>query len=248
VHNKRTPELDAIHQQTRLHLETSWLHQRDKAELLQLLEIAHTYDVPLHGVNLHACDLSGSSLRYYTLSGASLMAADLRGTDLRDTRLVGTDLYGSLFAGANLTGVDLQPAHNIYAADFRGCDLRETRVHHNEILRADLDADPFTQLPQYIIDDCSRDMLYVLSQAKSAIPTIRQHIQDGTFNSDTATRLDALLTRHFGSKEAVREHIPFYNHFGLTAMWCGQIQTDTLPDANGYASHTLTLMERVENA
>ena len=159
------------------------------------------------------------------LRGADLYGADLRGADLR-----GADLYG-----ANLYGADLRGA-NLYGADLRGANLRG----------ADLD-----KLPKDFVNQCSRDILFILNCLKSEVPGLRKalvegHVDGSQYEGECAC-LIGTLGNVDGGVDKVCETIPFYekgtHNMGETFFL--NIREGDTPENNSFSKHAVMLCDMV---
>ena len=177
-------------------------------------------------------DLRGADLR-----GADLRGADLRGADLRGANLYGADLRGANLYGANLYGADL------YGADLRGADL----------YGADLRGANLYKLPVDFINQCSRDMLFIMQQLKSELPYLKKSLLEGKVNGSQYTGTCACFvgTLANGKKESVDNVcnvIPFYQKgtHNMGETWFLNIKEGDKPETNEFSAHVLKLIEMVE--
>ena len=166
--------------------------------------------------------------------------ADLRDANLRDANLRGADLRG-----ANLYGADLRGA-NLYGADLRDADLRGANLRGADLRDANL-----KNLPISWINQCSRDILFILSHLKKEVPALRKALIDGkvdgtVYNGDCAC-LVGTLGNADGGVDKVCETIPFYDkgthNFG--EMFFLNIRKGDTPKNNEFAKHVVMLCDMV---
>jgi hypothetical protein len=169
------------------------------------------------------------------LRGVNLRGVDLRGADLRDANLYGADLRD-----ANLRGVDLR------GADLRGADLRDANLRDANLRGMTLD-----KLPQDFINQCSRDILFILGCLKSEVPFLRDKLVkgevDGTQYEGECACLVGTLGNADGGVDKVCETIPFYekgtHNYG--EMWFLNIRKGDTPENNEFAKHAVMLCDMV---
>ena len=175
-------------------------------------------------------NLCGANLRGADLRGADLRGADLRGADLRDANLYGADLRGANLYDANLRGA------NLYGADLRGANLRG----------ADL-----KKLPQDYINQCSRDILFILEHLKSEVPGLKQALIEGRvdgsqYEGDCACLIGTLANVDGGMKK-VCEAIPYYDKgtHNMGESFFLNIREGDTPKNNSFAKHAVLLCDFV---
>ena len=186
-----------------------------------------------------------ANLRGANLRGANLYGADLHGADLRGANLRGADLYGANLREADLREADLREADlrgaNLYGADLREADLR----------RADLHGADLKNLPQDFINQCSRDILFILGHLKKEVPFLRAKLiageVDGSEYEGECACLVGTLANADGGVEKVCSTIPFYekgtHNYG--EMWFLNIHTGDTPKNNAFAKHAVMLCDLV---
>jgi hypothetical protein len=164
------------------------------------------------------------------LYGADLYEADLRGADLRGADLRRANLRGANLRGANLYGANLYGA-DLYGADLYGADLKK--------------------LPTDYINQCSRDILFILNQLKSEVPGLRKALIEGRVNGtqyegDCAC-LIGTLGKLDGGVENVCETIPFYEKgtYNPGEAFFLNIHTGDTPKNNSFSKHAVMLCDMV---
>ena len=151
--------------------------------------------------------------------------ANLRGADLRGADLYGADLREADLYGANLRGADL------YGANLYGADL--------------------SKLPIDFINQCSRDILFVLQSLKSEVPYLKQMLLEGKIDGSQYEGECACLvgTLAHGNKiDKVCESIPFYvkGTHNMGETWFLNIKKGDTPETNQFSAHVIKLIEMVE--
>ena len=171
-----------------------------------------------------------ADLRY-----AGLRDANLRGADLRDANLRYADLYGAGLRDANLRGADLYGA-NLRGADLYGANLRSTNLY---------------KLPVDFINQCSRDILFILMSLKSEMPHLKKMLIEGKvdgsqYEGDCACLVGTLA--HGNKVDKVCESIPFYQKgtHNMGETWFLNIREGDTPESNEFSAHVLKLIEMVE--
>ena len=185
---------------------------------------------------VNEANLYGADLREADLSGANLREADLREADLSEA-----DLSGANLSGAYLRGADLREAY------LRGADLRE----------ADLREVPFTNLPKNWIDDCSKDILYVMNYLKNEVPHLKKKLLAGEvdgsqYDGDCACLVGSLANAEDKneSETEVRQFcsvIPFYElgtHNPGEQFYLNIKKGDT-PKTNELSKHAVKLCNMI---
>jgi hypothetical protein len=203
----------------------------------------------LYGADLRGADLYGADLRGANLRGADLYGADLRGANLRGANLRGADLYGADLRGANLRGANLRGA-DLYGANLRGADL-----YGADLRGADLRGIPIDRLPEDYVNQCSRDILFVLEHLKSEVPFLREKLVagevDGTvYEGDCACLVGSLANADKTTVDAVCEAIPYYRKgtHNPGEQWFLNIREGDTPKNNEFAAHALKLIDIVLEA
>jgi hypothetical protein len=202
-------------------------------------------DANLRGANLYGANLRGADLR-----GADLYGADLRGADLYGADLYGADLRGADLYGADLRGADLRGA-NLYGANLRGANLRGANLRGADLRGADLRGADLEKLPTDYINQCSRDILFILGCLKTEVPTLRKMLikgkVDGTqYEGDCACLIGSLANAD-GGMEKVCSAIPFYEkgpHNMGEAFFLNIRKGDT-PETNSFSKHAVLLCDMV---
>ena len=161
----------------------------------------------------------------------NLHDANLRGANLR-----GADLYGADLRGANLYGADLYDADlygaNLYDANLRGANL--------------------WQLPKDFINQCSRDILSILSYLPKEVKFLKEKLLagevDGSQYKGNCACLIGTLANGDGGLNKVCETIPFYekgtHNYG--EMWFLNIKKGDTPENNQFSAHVMKLIEMHE--
>ncbi len=219
------------------------------------LRDANLRDADLHGANLHGANLYGANLYGADLRDANLHGANLYGADLRDANLHGANLYGADLRDANLYGADLRDA-NLYGADLHGANLYDANLYgadlHGANLRdADLHGANLDNLPKDFINQCSRDILFILGCLKSEVPALRQMLVDGKvdgsqYEGECACLIGSLANAD-GGMDKVCSAIPFYekgtHNYG--EMWFLNIHKGDTPKTNQFSKHAVMLCDMV---
>jgi len=213
----------------------SVLYESDKETIKEALVDANLRGADLYGANLRGADLRGADLR-----DANLRGADLRDADLYDADLRGADLYGANLRGANLYGANLR------GANLRDADLRDANLRGANLRDADL-----AKLPTDYINQCSRDILFILNCLKSEVPGLRKALVDGKvdgsqYEGDCAC-LIGTLGKLDGGVDQVCETIPFYekgtHNMGETFFL--NIREGDTPETNSFSKHAVMLCDMV---
>jgi hypothetical protein len=168
------------------------------------------------------------------LRGANLREADLYEADLREADLRGADLYGA----------------DLYEADLRGADLYGANLYE-----ADLYGQSLAKLPTRYINECSRDILFVLEHLKAEVPYLRKKLLagevDGTqYEGECACLVGSLANADDISLDAVCKMIPFYEKgtHNPGEAWFLNIHEGDTPATNEFAAHVLKLIDMVLEA
>ena len=176
-----------------------------------------------------------------TVNEANLRGANLYGANLREANLRGADLRGANLYGANLREADLRGA-NLYGADLREADLRGV---------------PFTNLPKNWIDDCSKDILYVMNYLKNEVPHLKKKLLAGEvdgsqYDGDCACLVGSLANAEDKneSETEVRQFcsvIPFYElgTHNLGEQFYLNIRKGDTPKTNEFSKHAVKLCNMV---
>ena len=207
-------------------------------------------DADLYGADLRGANLYGANLRDANLYGANLRGADLRGANLRVADLYGANLYGANLRDADLRGADLYDA-NLYGANLRDANLYGANLRGANLYGANLYGANLKKLPQDYINQCSRDILFILGSLKDEVPYLRQALiegrVDGTQYEGNCACLIGSLGKADGGTDKVCATIPFYErgtHNPGEAFFYNIRKGDT-PENNSFAAHALTLCDMV---
>ena len=184
---------------------------------------------------------------------ANLHGADLHGADLHGADLCGADLYGADLCGANLHGADLCGA-DLYGADLYGADLRGANLHGADLHGANLYGADLEKLPTDYINQCSRDILFILHCLKSEVPALKEALiagkVDGSQYEGECACLVGTLGKTVGGVTKVCETIPFYekgtHNYG--EMFFINIKKGDTPETNQFSAHAVKLCDMVLNA
>jgi uncharacterized protein YjbI with pentapeptide repeats len=205
----------------------------------------------LYEANLRGADLSGADLYEANLSGANLSGADLSGADLSGADLSGANLYG-----ADLSGADLRKA-DLYGADLRGADLSGANLSGANLYGADLNGQTMDRLPQYFINSCSRDILFILEHLKPEVPFLKQKLLEGGVNGSQYSGDCACLVGTLAKAdnddastsdvEGLCKAIPFYTMgtHNPGEQWFLNIHEGDTPKDNEFAKHAVRLCNMV---
>jgi hypothetical protein len=216
---------------------------------------ANLYGANLHGADLYGADLYGADLRRADLRRADLRSANLRGANLYGANLHGADLYGADLCSANLRGANLRGADlcsaDLCSADLRGADLRGADLYGADLYGADLCSADLDKLPTAYINECSRDILFILEHLKSEVPGLKKALLEGRvdgsqYEGDCAC-LIGTLGNVDGGIEKVCEAIPFYEkgtHNPGESFFLNIRKGDT-PETNSFSKHAVMLCDMV---
>jgi uncharacterized protein YjbI with pentapeptide repeats len=209
------------------------------------LRNADLRNADLRGANLYDTDMRGADLR-----GANLYDTDMRGADLRGANLYDTDLRNADLRGANLYDTDLRNA------DLRGANLYDTDLYDTDLRNADLrganlyDTD-LEKLPTAYINECSRDILFILEHLKSEVPGLKKALLEGRVDGSQYEGKCACLIGTLGNVEGdvekVCEAIPFYEkgtHNPGESFFLNIREGDT-PETNSFSKHAVMLCDMV---
>ena len=197
-------------------------------------------DATLHGADLRGAKLYGADLRDADLRGAKLYGANLRDADLRGADMYNADLYGADLRGAKLYGAKLS------SADMRSADLRGADMYSANLYGADL-----KKLPQYYINQCSRDILFILNCLKPEVPALKKMLIEGKVDGSQyvgdCTCLIGSLANADGGMEAVCKAIPFYDKgtHNMGESFFLNIKKGDTPKNNSFSKHAVLLCDLV---
>ena len=147
--------------------------------------------------------------------------------------VVEANLYGANLREANLYGA------NLYEADLRGANLRGMTLD---------------KLPADFINQCSRDILFILGCLKHEVPFLREKLVAGGVDGSQYEGECACLvgTLAKGADQAVEQTcavIPFYDRgtHNPGEQWFLNIREGDTPENNEFAAHALKLIDMVLN-
>jgi uncharacterized protein YjbI with pentapeptide repeats len=203
----------------------SVIYESTKETIKEAVVAAVAGGANLRDANLRDANLRDANLRDANLRDANLRDANLRGANLRDANLRGANLRGANLRGANLRGANL-----------RGANLRD----------ADLE-----KLPTPYINECSRDILFILEHLKSEVPGLKKALLEGRvdgsqYEGDCAC-LIGTLGNVDGGLDKVCEAIPFYEkgtHNPGESFFLNIHEGDT-PETNSFSKHAVMLCDMV---
>jgi len=208
------------------------------------VEEARRKGADLEGAYLRGADLEGAYLRGADLEGAYLRGADLEGADLRDADLEGADLRGADLEGADLRGADLE------GADLEGADLRGAYLEGADLRGAE-------NLPQSLINICTRDMLYVFNALKEELPFLRAQLIAGKVNGSQYEGQCACLVGSLAgskgqnkTKDDVKKFCEKIKHYDIGLHnpgenWFWNIREGDTPKKSPFAKLALKLIDEV---
>ena len=156
---------------------------------------------------------------------------------LQDAVLQDAVLRGAVLQGADLQGADLRDA------DLRGITLEK--------------------LPRDFINQCSRDILFILQSLKAEVPFLKEKLLKGEidgsqYEGDCACLIGTLANANGGGVgtladanggiDKVCAAIPFYEKgtHNMGEKWFLNIKKGDTPENNEFAAHVLKLIEMVE--
>ena len=159
--------------------------------------------------------------------------------------LVDANLRGANLRGANLRGADLRDS-DLRVANLRGADLHGAALHGAKLYGSNL-----AKLPTDYINQCSRDILFILNQLKGEVPGLRKALVkgrvDGSQYEGDCACLIGTLANVDGGMDKVCEAIPFYEkgtHNPGEAFFLNIRKGDT-PKNNSFAKHAVALCDLV---
>jgi hypothetical protein len=174
-----------------------------------------------------------------------------RDADLRDADLRGANLYGANLRDADLRGADLRGA-NLYGANLRDADLRDADLRGANLYGANLRGADEKTLPQEYINQCSRDILFILSCLKSEVPGLKQMLIDGKVDGSAYENRDCVcligsLAKLDGGMDAVCKAIPFYDKgtHNMGESFFLNIKSGDTPKTNWFSKHAVMLCDMV---
>ncbi len=211
---------------------------------------ANLLGADLLGADLRGADLLGANLRGANLLGADLLGADLRGANLLDANLLDANLRGADLRGANLRGADLLGA-NLLGANLLDANLRGANLLGADLRGADLHGADLEKLPQDYINQCSRDILFILGHLKAEVPALRKMLIEGKvdgsqYEGECACLIGSLANAD-GGMDKVCAAIPFYekgtHNMGETFFL--NIRKGDTPETSSFSKHAVLLCDMV---
>ena len=190
-------------------------------------------------------------IKHY-ITGAVLFEFEKEGNTIKDTvceaNLRGADLYGADLREANLYGANLREA-NLYGANLRGADLRGANLRGANLRGANLSGANEKTLPQDYINQCSRDILFILGCLKKEVPALKQMLIDGKVNGSQyegeCACLIGSLANADGGMDKICAAIPFYgkgtHNYG--EMFFLNIKKGDTPETNWFSKHAVMLCD-----
>ncbi len=137
---------------------------------------------------------------------------------------------------------DLRDAYlygaNLYGANLRDANLRDANLE---------------KLPISYINQCSRDILFILMHLKKEVPALRKALVegkvDGTVYSGDCACLVGTLGNADGGVDKVCETIPFYDKgtHNMGEMFFLNIHKGDTPENNSFAKHAVKLCDMIIN-
>jgi hypothetical protein len=197
----------------------------------------------LSSADLRSADLSSADLSSADLSSANLSSADLRSADLSSAYLSSADLRFADLSFADLSSADLSSA-NLSSADLRSADLSSADLRSADLSSA-------KNLPQDYINQCSRDILFVLLNLKNEVPALRKSLIDGMVDGSQyegeCACLIGTLANADGGLEKVCSMIPFYERgtHNYGEQWFMNIEAGDTPEDNPFSAHAVALCDLV---
>jgi hypothetical protein len=192
-----------------------------------------------------------ANLRGADLRDADLRDANLRGADLRDANLRDADLYGADLRDADLYGADLRDA-NLRDADLRDANLRDANLRDANLRDANLYGANEKTLPQDYINQCSRDILFILGCLKGEVSGLKQMLMDGKVDGSAYENKDCVcligsLAKLDGGMDAVCKAIPFYEKgtHNMGESFFLNIKSGDTPKTNWFSKHAVDLCNLV---
>jgi hypothetical protein len=205
----------------------SIIWESEKETIKEAVVEKNLYDANLRGADLYDANLYDANLR-----GADLCGANLRGANLYDANLRGANLCGADLYGADLYGADLYGA-NLYGANLYGANEKT--------------------LPEDYINQCSRDILFVLHHLKAEVPFLREKLVkgevDGSQYEGECACLIGTLAKADGGVEKVCSTIPFYakGTQNMGEQWFLNINRGDTPENSFFVAHAIKLCDLVLN-
>jgi hypothetical protein len=170
----------------------------------------------------------------------AVVEAVAAGADLSYADLSHADLSHADLSHADLSYADLRDA-NLRGANLRGANLRDANLRD-----ADLE-----KLPTAYINECSRDILFILEHLKSEVPGLKKALLEGRVDGSQYEGKCACLIGTLGNVdggvEKVCEAIPFYEkgtHNPGESFFLNICEGDT-PETNSFSKHAVMLCDMV---
>ena len=156
------------------------------------------------------------------------------------------------FEKENNTVKDTVVEANLRGADLRGADLRGANLRGADLYSANLYGADLYKLPVDFINQCSRDILFILSCLKNEVPYLKKMLIEGKvdgsqYEGDCACLIGTLANGD-GGLEKVCKTIPFYEK-GMQNMgetFFLNIRKGDTPENNEFSAHVMKLIEMVE--
>ena len=134
-------------------------------------------------------------------------------------------------------------------SDMSGADMRGSNMSG-----ADMRGIPLSKLPQDYVNQCSRDILFILDHLTAEVPFLREKLiageVDGSQYEGDCACLIGTLANADGGVAKVCSAIPFYekgtHNYG--EMWFLNIRKGDTPENNEFAKHALVLIDTVLGA
>jgi hypothetical protein len=131
-------------------------------------------------------------------------------------------------------------------ADLHGADLHDANLRGADLYGADL-----KKLPVDFINQCSRDILFILGSLKAEVPFLREKLikgeVDGSQYEGNCACLIGTLANADGGVDKVCSVIPFYEKgtHNMGETWFLNIHKGDTPKNNEFAKHALKLIDMV---
>jgi hypothetical protein len=145
---------------------------------------------------------------------------------------------------------DLHDA-NLHDADLHDADLRDADLRGADLHGADLRDAKLEQLPQDYINQCSRDILFILGCLKGEVPFLRNALVkgevDGTVYEGDCACLVGTLGKADGGVDKVCSVIPFYERgtHNPGEAWFYNIHKGDTPETSDFVKHAVALCDMV---
>lgn len=120
------------------------------------------------------------------------------------------------------------------------------------VVEANLYGADLRKLPLDFINQCSRDILFILQMLKKEMPFLKDKLIKGEvdgsqYNGECACLIGTLANGH-GGMDKVCQAIPFYEKgtHNMGETWFLNINKGDTPENNQFAAHVMKLIEMVE--